>query len=218
MRIIFAIILFFGFQLSFSQKVTEREMDATDVVEIAVLADEVFSISIESEERETVKIQAIIEGEYYESVLLQVTSEAISENKIEQRLSIGTGYTPFFEKENDKLAAHKVISIDLLITIPKNLKVSVSSSLASVQAKGSFESLNVSIKNGHCLLVEFKGNTQIHTQNGDITFYANEKSKKQYSVDAITKKGILINHFDAGNIYHLEARSVLGNISLITSN
>ena len=73
-------------------------------------SDTVFTVRLSSEKTDKIRINTHVEGEYHENVVVN-TSE---ENKT---LTVTTGYSPFFEKENDKLAAHKVIAIDMELEI-----------------------------------------------------------------------------------------------------
>ena len=87
-------------------------------------------------------------GENYENVLV-TTSE---ENKT---LKIGTSYSPYFIAENDKLAAHKVMSVDIELTIPNFLYVEVNTPIASISVTGNYSNFHAYLENGDCQLNNF---------------------------------------------------------------
>ncbi|RFN59311.1 hypothetical protein [Marixanthomonas ophiurae] len=187
-----------------AQKVLQKEFSASGFETLIIESDDVFTIDISAKKTDKIKINTHIEGEYYESVVLN-TSEA------HKTLTLSTGYTPFFKKENDKLAAHKVIAIDMVITVPENLKVEIRSKIASVTGKGTFKNMFIALENGQCLLKNFTGNATLYTKQGAITVYA----KPDVSGQGLSKKGTILNELSKTGKYKITAESITGSITLL---
>ena len=187
-----------------SQKVLQKEFNASGFENLVLQADNVFTVTISAEKTDKISVKTHVEGEYYESVVVN-TSE---ENK---NLTLTTGYSPFFERENDKLGAHKVIAIDMLITVPETLQVEVRSKIASVLAEGTFDNIFVALENGTCHLINFTGNATLYTKEGSILVYANPSVTAQ----ATSKKGKIINQLSESGTYKITAESITGSITLL---
>ncbi|PHS65733.1 MAG: hypothetical protein COB12_06585 [Flavobacterium sp.] len=201
-------ILFFLFLGNvFSQKVIEREFNASDITTIEINSEVIYHIKITSEKTEQIKIKTQVEGENYENVVLGI----IEENNT---LHIKTSFTPFFEAKNDKLAAHKVISIEMELIVPERMAIKIIAEIASVETFGKYKDVSVLLENGNCSLANFKGNAMLKTKQGFITVYA---SKETLGI-AVSKKGAVVNKLSKSNVkslkYRIEAESFKGNISL----
>lgn len=189
---------------SFAQKIIEREIDASSISVIEINSDVVFNITITSKDITKVKIRTSIEGENFENILLSIIEE-------EGRLRITPEFTPFFEAKNDKLAAHKVIAIEMELIVPENIEIKIKSNLATVKTIGKFRSIEASLGTGNCILENFSGNALIKTKQGFIRASAN---KSVYGI-ANSKKGSVTNELTTKGKYRIEAESFEGDISLI---
>lgn len=189
---------------SSAQKVLEKEFNASGFNTLILDSDTVFTVRLSSEKTDKIRINTHVEGEYHENVVVN-TSE---ENKT---LTVTTGYSPFFEKENDKLAAHKVIAIDMVITVPETMKVEVHSKIASVIGEGTFNNVFVALENGTCHLKNYTGNATLYTKQGAIEVYASPA----VSAKAISKKGNIKNELPKHGKYKIKAESITGSITLL---
>ncbi len=204
----FTFILFFLFLGNvFAQKIIEREFDASEITTIEINSAIIYHIKVASESINTIKIKTRIEGENYENVVLGIVEE-------NNKLHIKTSYTLFFEAKNDKLAAHKVISIEMELIVPESMAIKIKAEIASVEIFGKYEAVSISLENGNCFLTNFKGNAMLKTKQGFITVYAS----KETLGTAVSKKGEVINELSKTNIksfkHRIEAESLSGNISL----
>ena len=201
------IIFIFVFTLlvsdSFAQKIIEREFDATMFSAIEINSETVFKITISSEDVNKIKIRTSVEGENFENIVLSIKEE-------NNFLKIQPEYSPYFEAKNDKLAAHKVLSIEMEIIVPENFKVRIKSSLASVKATGKFFSVEVLLGLGNCLLENFSGDANLKTNEGFIKVFAHNSV---FGV-AFSKKGKVVNELNKKVKYSLKAESFEGDISL----
>jgi hypothetical protein len=188
---------------AWAQKILEKSWDAAGIQAVEIRSDAVFNITIASEATNTILLTTKVEGETYEQVVLEVSKE-------KELLTIGTGFTPYFNAKNDKLAAHKVLSIEMELTLPKGLSLYVFSKRASVKATGHYNQLNVSLATGTCLLSNFKGNALLLTKEGDIRVTALNSVRGEAS--SIT--GTVVNKLSTYGKYTLIAESINGNITL----
>ena len=178
-------------------------MDTSEIERLVIDADAIFSLSIVSEKTTEISITTIVAGETYENVLV-TTSEA---NKT---LTIGTSYSPYFKADNDKLAAHKVLSIEMQLIIPEFLDVSVNSKLASVSASGIYSMLQIALDTGSCKLINFTGNASLQTKQGDIDVH----TIGNIAGKGISKNGKVQNTLPLEGKYRITAESRDGDISL----
>jgi hypothetical protein len=199
-------LLFFMFSEGYAQKIMEKSWDASSVDRLEVISDEVYRITIISEATERIYVSTKVEGEHNENVVLLVSEE----NKT---LLLSTGFTPYFVMQNDKLAAHKVISIEMEIRVPSDLAVLVKGAIVSVETKGSFSELQLELRNGNCVLNAFKGNAQLNSRNGNITVFAKETGV----LNIKSRNGSIKNELPEEGQFFINAESVNGDITLLKS-
>jgi hypothetical protein len=135
----------------------------------------------------------------------------VTTSEEKQKLILGIAYSPFFIAENDKLAAHKVISIEMTVTVPKNMNIEVETAIANFKGIGRFETLRASLLTGNCELADFEGDAGIKTRDGNITVHASKKVTGK----AVSQKGTVINNLPVSGKYHILAESLGGDISLL---
>jgi hypothetical protein len=198
------IILFLGNYCCLAQKTIQKEFDSEGIQKLSIADDAIFKIILQSSEETAIKVSAHISGEHFESIIIE-------EKIVDGTLSLKTGFAPFFTLENDKLAAHKVMAIEVKLTVPKKLAVEIKSKLASVIATGTFKSLSISLENGNCNLNNFFGNAQLKTIAGNIAVQA----QKNVSGNAISRNGTVENKLSGNGEFLVGSESINGNISLL---
>jgi hypothetical protein len=203
-KIVLSLLLIFGISEAISQKFVERQLDAAIIERLIISSDLINTLTINTQATSQIRIASKVAGEYYESLVV-TTSE---ENKT---LLIGASYSPYFIPENDKLAAHKVMSVDIELTIPTFLFVEVSTPIATVSAVGNYANFHAYLENGDCQLNRFLGNASITTKGGDITV----RAKENVSGRAFSEKGSVINYLPGMARYTIIAESRDGDISLL---
>ena len=188
---------------TFGQKVVEKQWDMAGIDRVEVVSDSIFRIDVKSTSGDQIKVQAAIEGELYENLLL----DGLNKDGV---LSLKVGLTPFFEADNDKLAAHKVVSVSLLIQIPRDLTLVVSSNLADLSVEGPLEHIQAALYNGDLLLTDFSGTADLRTTHGDIEVLAYGPVMGL----AKSKKGEVDNRLPEQGTLPIRAKSVNGAIRL----
>lgn len=136
-----------------------------------------FELVMETRDIPEIRVEAQIEGEYREDLELRVYEVA-------NTLMIGAGFNANYINPNDKLSAHKVVSIALHVVVPKWKNINVFGTSARVLASGDYSNLTIVLSNGICELHSVAGEVNVKTQSGTIllaTDYGN--------IDAFSKYG-----------------------------
>ncbi|MGJ8665490.1 MAG: hypothetical protein ACSHW7_03925 [Patiriisocius sp.] len=186
-----------------SQKILEKEYDAQTIKTLQIDGKGVSEIHVISEKRNTISLKATIAGETGDDVM-------ITEKELQNNIKFGIKYAPYFTAVNDKLAAHKVLSVILEYRIPENLDVEVFSDIGSFWGSGFFENLKVSLERGNCFITDYFGNATIMTLKGAIEISVVEN----VSGTAVSKNGMVLNKLPKGNEINISAESRDGNITL----
>lgn len=185
-----------------AQTQLNRTIEATSIDFLQINADNCFELRLETVDSKEIMIKAQLEGEYSTDLELEV-------QKIGNTLVIGAGFRPGFVTPNDKLSAHKVVSIGLKIRLPKWKNVEVYGTNTRVVAKGDYQGLDIVLADGACELEQVSQNTTVKTHSGNILLKANTGS-----VNAYSKYGnVEVIELPTGlNQYNLS--TVTGNIEL----
>ncbi len=205
-KISYILVLFFMISEGFAQKILEKSWNANEIQGLEIISDEVFKINLFSEATGRIQLITRIEGENYEHVVVEIS-------EVHQTLRLTTGYTPYFEATNDKLAAHKVTSIEMDIHIPKHLEVFIQGSIVSVETRGVFQKLRLELDTGNCELHGFEGDASLNTKSGNITVYAGS----EVFATGETKRGTMRNELRSPGKFRVRAQSVNGDITLLKS-
>lgn len=147
---------------AYGQKQVSRVLLDPDVSSIVVDAGQSFALDLETGPSDQVTVEARMEGEYQGEVLVQT-------EQLGRTLRIGTGYSPAFDLPNDKLGAHKVLSVRLRVIFPENQQVEVYGGQCQVAASGVYRVLNIHIEDGGCRLDHRAGATRVETRSAPIT-------------------------------------------------
>ncbi len=184
-----------------SQSTIDKSIDVSSYNEVVLILDHTFLVELSNTTDDKISISAQSEGEYKDSVLLKVIQD-------EDTITIADDIQPFSKNYNDKLSAHKVIALKTKVSIPKDLKVTLRSRLASLHMDASFSSLFVELQAGDCLIDSFIGDAIINTFSGSISMHTNHAT-----VVANSKSGIVTIEKTYGP-HQVQLKSISGNISV----
>lgn len=190
-----------------AQKRLSQTYDAAPIKELYINSYEIFQIKITAVETDQITVHTIIDGETFASTLLN--------SNIEQGvLKITTGKTPDYEPFNDKLSAHKVMAIELEITVPKDINLSVFSTLASLDTNGSFGQVRIDLGRGHFKGegFRFRESATINTISGSI-----EVGINQARITATSRNGTVAVSRDIDTGLPLKLESIHGDITVVKS-
>ena len=110
-NLLFTLFTFTSF-LMYSQKTEIKTIDNKTIKSIIIKGDAIFKIKTKTTKTNIITIISKIEGEEAQNTTI------INEIK-NDTLLISSAYKTFLEKNNDKLSAHKQLSIEVSIEIPE---------------------------------------------------------------------------------------------------
>jgi hypothetical protein len=196
------LLFFFGLNAMSAQKVVKKSILNPNTVNILIDAENCFKVDLSTSATKDIIVEALIEGEYKNDLLLKIEDK-------ESSTHISAGFHPRFIKPNDKLSAHKIISISLKIQIPENMKVNLFGTNSNVTTKGSYNDLRIALNDGICNLKNVSKSAHVITQSGDIYIESRGATiKSNTSYGRISKEVIP----EGNNIFDLS--SITGNIYL----
>tara|TARA_R110001632_G_scaffold50261_7_gene125450 strand:- start:2139 stop:2741 length:603 start_codon:yes stop_codon:yes gene_type:complete len=191
----------------FAQKMLEQSFYDKDIKALYIKSDEIFEIHLSTSQNDHITIGTRIDGETFESSILKTRVD-------NNTLKIETGRTPDFEPFNDKLSAHKVLSIVLYISLPEGLDLDIFSTLASVDAQGHFGQVQLNLGRGGCRLVNFRfrESATINTLSGAIHVEVDSAE-----VHAQSRNGNVVIPAGFSEGYPLVLKSIHGDIIVTKS-
>jgi hypothetical protein len=195
----------FSVQNIWCQKDLSRVYFAEGIENISIDGNGVHSLRVMAAKVKEITVKVHLEGETSEEIVI---NEQIEDNQ----LVLGFGLWPLAKTYNDKLSAHKIISVVATIFIPENLFVSITSNTAAVFVEGTFEFLYVDIEDGDCVLDTFNGSADLKTKRGAIFVTTTNLITK---AAAKTTYGTLQNKLGNKGIITIYAESVHGDITLL---
>lgn len=138
-----------------------RKFLGNSVQNIQINADNCYLIKVSASIGDTIVLTGQIDGEYTKDLQVESKQEG-------NALYIAAGFRPSFNNPNDKLSAHKVVSIALWISVPENKKLVVYGTNARVVIEGSYKDVSVVLADGDCELSNVLGSASVSTQSGGI--------------------------------------------------
>ena len=196
------LILFLTFS-AFAQKDTSKQLGAKDVRSLYIDTDEVFKIIVKTTDSDQISISTHSEGEYFNDITLNSELKGSS-------LYLSTQFREILQSGYDKLSAHKVFSLEVTLEIPKKLKVFIKSNIASVEAEGQYNFIQVQLSSGYCNLSNFTGNALVNTYNGAITIQTTDAT-----VTASSRNGEVILPLVFSGKHVIKATSINGDIRVV---
>ncbi len=185
-----------------AQKELKRTIKASSITLLQIDAANCFEVMLETGNTDEIVIEARLEGEYTKDLEIAVNQDGGT-------LGVEAGFSANFVNPNDKLSAHKVVSIALHVFLPKWKNVQVYGTNTRVIATGSFSDLSIILADGNCELNQVSQNVTVKTQSGNIVLKA-----KTGSVAASSKYGLVSPVVLTPGINHYNLSTVTGNIEL----
>lgn len=201
-KVLFLLISWVSFHTICAQKVVKKSVLKEHISEIQIDVGNCFEIDLKTADSEELRIEAQIDGEYQKDLLLSVAENG-------GILEINAAFQPNFTDPNDKLSAHKVVSIALKVTLPQYKRVQVFGTHCHVMATGVYEILNISLNDGRCDLVAVSEQVEVKTQSGPIS-----ATYQEAKVFAESKYGRVDGQGSSTGNGHYDLRTVTGNILL----
>jgi hypothetical protein len=201
-----AALFFFGcifyIHNSSAQKAVKKSIVNAEITHIQVDVKNCFELDLSTSTGDALVIEGQIDGEYEKDLLLQVLEEGST-------LKISAGFQPNFVNPNDKLSAHKVVSIALKIVLPKQKSVHVFGTNCNVTVVGGYDLLKVSLNDGRCDLNKVSESAEVTTQSGTISVIYTSAVVRAY-----TKYGKVIGTISKNGNDRFNLSTVTGDIVL----
>ena len=157
-----AVVLLLAVTGALGQVRSSKTLLDPEVHDIVIDGRQCFDIRLETAPTREVSVEARMEGEYEEDLLVWT-------ERMGNTLFISTGPAPGFHFPNDKLGAHKVVSVRLRVVLPEHQSVSVHAGQCQVRTKGVYRELSVRINDGGCRLEHYAEITEVRTLTAPIT-------------------------------------------------
>ena len=199
---LFQIVLFVLVAQVTAQKRVHKVLLDESITMIQVNAENCYEVVLETGDNPAIEVEAQMDGEYRDDLQMKVS-------EVGNTLVLGAGFQPSFKDPNDKLSAHKVVSIALKINIPSYKNVQIFGKSARVVAFGDYLNLSITLSDGTCVLHDISEEVSVRTQSGNILVYANAAK-----IMAETKYGELIKNPIPRGVNQYNLNSVTGNIIL----
>ena len=185
-----------------AQKTVKKTIIDPKTSFIQIDAENCFEVILQTSNSTDLIVDAAMDGEYNPNLLVNVKQEGAT-------IFVSAGFQPNFIVPNDKLSAHKVVSIALNIKLPNYINAKVFGTSCNVMASGRYHSLDVRLSDGRCELKNVGENCTVRTQSGDILVFSNKAS-----INATSTYGKIIKEpIPAGNDY-FKLHTVTGDIHL----
>ena len=202
MRQLLVIFFLLGVSALDAQKKVIKDMEGQGVSLIQINSENCFKVELTTLADKRIIVESDMDGEYMQNLLLNVLREG-------NTVWIGAGFQPNFRNPNDKLSAHKVVSISLKISIPQYLDVSVRGSNSNISATGDYDNFNISLTDGVCTLEEVRGDISVSSQSGNIVL-----STSEAEIRASSKYGKVDREFVPYGDNQFTLNSITGNIRI----
>ena len=159
------------------QKRLTKTLLNSQITSISIDADLVYRIVLETVNSNEVTVEASMEGEYQKDLVVPLRKQG-------NTLFIEPEFSPQFQLPNDKLGAHKVVSVSMRIQVPRYQNVQLTGLSCEVSATGEYRDLRIVFNDGSCHLSHLAENTTVQTGSALI-----QVSLITGVVEAISKYG-----------------------------
>ena len=196
------LLFLFVVNLLSAQKVVKKSIINPDIEVVNLDVSDIYQISVNTVIGNEMFVQASIDGEYSKEILLNVDHSG-------NTLFVNSGFFTNFIKPNDKLSAHKVMSVALSVSLPEHKRVHIYGTECNVTAKGNYDTITITLSDGRCALVNLQGIAKVTTQSGNISILADSGK-----INALSKYGSIgKNNIPLGDTFY-DLRTVTGDILL----
>jgi hypothetical protein len=187
---------------AFGQKTIKKVFLSPHVTAIQINTALFFEVTVVTTKEKELVLEASLEGEYQKDLGIEVTENG-------NTLLVAGQFQPYFNPPNDKLSAHKVVSISLHVEVPENKEVFLYGGSANIQAEGNYKELKVVLNDGTCTFGDVGRKLSATTQSGPINL-AIARGK----IKATSKYGTVAKDMIPDGDTQYELSSTTGNITI----
>lgn len=202
------IISFLFFALCFAgslhaQKNTIKEVNAANLEVLQVDVKNIYNLNVVASNTNTFKAAMNSEGEFATQMVMNLIEAGSTWN-------VKVDFAPGFKPTDDKLGAHKVISVNLTLEIPEGKYLMVSGRCLKVELNGIFKQTDVFLDAGNIVARNFSAAGNLSTNEGNIKVYANSDVMAQ----VLGTSNRVINELTAPAAKNLSVKAANGSIKL----
>lgn len=146
------------------QKKSVRTFDADNLTKLDIDAERIYEVELESSSSGQVVLEVYIEGEYQSELTVSAREEGST-------LFLKGVFMPSFKNPNDKLSAHKVLSVRVKVYVPRHLNTELYGTSTRVVASGYYEDLEIRTQKGPVVLRSLSGLVSVQTNSGVIKVF-----------------------------------------------
>ncbi|MCM4150539.1 hypothetical protein DHD05_02960 [Arenibacter sp. N53] len=202
MRLIVVLVFLLGTCFLSAQKMVVKTIEDSSFPYIQIDTKNCYSVVLETVDIPKITVVGTLDGEYVQNLLVNVNQEGST-------VLVSAGFQPNFILPNDKLSAHKVVSVSLKISIPKYLNVLLHGTSSNVKVTGEYSGLKITLSDGGCTFEGGGENVSITTQSGNINLIT-----KNARIMVSTKYGQINREPMSSGDDHFTLNSVSGNINI----
>lgn len=194
--------LFIGAQPGYGQKQVTKTIVNPQITAINIDGNLSYRVVLETAVTKEVSVEARMDGEYEKGLLVNFREEG-------KTLYLETRFSPEFRFPNDKLGAHKVVSVSLKVTLPEDQQILLTAGSCEVSASGRYRDLKIVFNDGLCDLYHSAENTEVRTGKAPIVAHLHSGV-----VEAESRYGeVHLDKIPKGD-HHLKLYSTEGDISV----
>ena len=194
--------LFFGTQQGYGQKQVTKTLVNPEITAINIDGNLSYRVILETADTKEVSVEARMDGEYQKELLVNFREEG-------KTLYLETSFSPEFRFPNDKLGAHKVVSVSMKVTLPQDQQILLTAGSCEVSASGRYRNLKIVFNDGLCDLSHSAENTEVRTGKAPIVARLHSGV-----VEAESRYGeVHLEKIPEGD-HHLKLYSTQGDISV----
>lgn len=198
----FLLLLCCGLNFLQAQKLIRKTLVHPGIEFFQIDSNHCFKVDLQTVRSEEMVVEATIDGEYRKDLLVKITEEG-------NTIKVSTGFQPNFVNPNDKLSAHKVISIALKISLPEYQKVQLFGNSSQVEVNGRYTDLDIRLNDGRCVLNNVSENVKVKTQSGNITL-----NSQAATIRALSRYGKIYRAEVPAGDDHFDLSSTSGDIHI----
>ena len=161
----------------YSQRILSKSIPQKHGQYIHIDASRAFEVKLRSVSNSMVSASAVTEGEYENDILLNLWEEGAD-------IFIGIDFHPERKDPNDKLGAHKILSVAMEIAVPESCSVYLNGHNVQFGIEGKYKELSVTLQEGTCELTSVYGTIGIRTNSADISLLS-----EAGAIEATSKNG-----------------------------
>lgn len=191
-----------GTHILHAQKRVSKTLINPEIKAISIDSDLCYRVILETTDTDEVTVEARMDGEYSGDLVIHFREDG-------QTLFIEPRFGPEFRLPNDKLGAHKVVSVGMRVALPEDQNVQVTATTCDIRTSGRFRDLKIVFNDGSCRLEHRAEHTEVRTGSASILARIHAGS-----VEAESRFGLVsLEPVPAGD-HHLKLFSARGNISV----